>query len=128
MKNMYDITVSRVFAAGHAIRLYDGALEPLHGHNWTVAVTVTASELDAIGVVMDFHLLETLVDALIKRVHNRHLNEVSPFGSAADTVNPTAERVAWWIGTEVAKGLPAHAKLTSVKIGEAPGCAATYRP
>ena len=125
---MYDITVSRIFAAGHAIRLYDGALEPLHGHNWTVEVTVTAKELDAIEVVMDFHLLESLVDALMKRVHNRHLNEVAPFGSAPGSVNPTAERVAWWIGTEVAKGLPPHAKLTSVKVGEAPGCTATWRP
>ena len=125
---MYDITVSRIFSASHAIRLYDGSLEPLHGHNWSVEVTVTAKELDAIEVVMDFHLLETLVDALMKQAHNRHLNDIPPFWNEEGPVNPTAERVAWWIGTEVTKGLPKHATLTSVKVGEAPGCTATWRP
>jgi len=36
--------------------------------------------------------------------------------------------VAWWIGTEVAKALPKRARLVSVRVGEAPGCVATYRP
>ncbi len=125
---MYEISVSRVFSASHAIRLYDGTLEPLHGHNWTVEVAVAAAQLDGIDVVMDFHLLETLVDRLLAKVNNRHLNEVPPFSPAPGGINPTAERVAWWIGTEVAKGLPAGAKLVSAKVGEAPGCVATYRP
>jgi 6-pyruvoyltetrahydropterin/6-carboxytetrahydropterin synthase len=125
---MFEITVQRVFSAAHAIRLYDGSLEPVHGHNWPVEVTVAAAQLDAIEVVMDFHLLETLIDGLMQQVHNRSLNDVPPFGNVAGTMNPTAERVAWWIGTEVAKGLPANVKLISVKVGEAPGCFATYRP
>ena len=125
---MYEISVSRVFSASHAIRLYDGSLEPLHGHNWTVEVTVAAAQLDAIDVVMDFHLLESLVDRLLATVNNRHLNEVEPFSPAPGGINPTAERVAWWIGTEVAKGLPAGARLVGVSVGEAPGCVATYRP
>ena len=79
---MYEISVSRVFSASHAIRLYDGSLEPLHGHNWTVEVTVAAAQLDAIDVVMDFHLLESLVDRLLATVNNRHLNEVEPFSPA----------------------------------------------
>jgi len=123
---MYDITISKAFAAAHAIRLYDGTLEPIHGHNWAVDLTVTAADLDGMEVVMDFHLLEKLVDALLARVHNRHLNEVEPFLNCR--VNPTAERVAWWLGTEVQKGLPAGVKVTSVRVGEAPGCTAVYRP
>ncbi len=125
---MYEISVSRVFSASHAIRLYDGSLEPLHGHNWSVEVAVAATQLDSIDVVMDFHLLETLVDRLLAMVNNRHLNEVQPFSPTPGGINPTAERVAWWIGTEVAKGLPTGAKLVSAKVGEAPGCVATYRP
>ncbi|MEE9212025.1 MAG: 6-carboxytetrahydropterin synthase [Phycisphaeraceae bacterium] len=127
---MYEITVSRQFAAAHAIRLHDGTLEPLHEHNWTVHVTVTAEQLDAIDVVMDFQPLEKLVDAVIARVHNRNLNDVGPFadGCGENTINPTAERVAWWFGTEVARSLPARVRLTGVKVGEAPGCTATYRP
>ncbi len=123
---MYEITVSKVFAAAHAIRLYDGTLEPIHGHNWNVDVTVSAQELDGMETVMDFHVLETAIDALLKKVHNRHLNEVAPFIDCK--VNPTAERVAWWVGTEIAKTLPGHVKMTSVRVTEAPGCATTWKP
>ncbi len=123
---MFSITVHRVFSAAHAIRLYDGSLEPVHGHNWTVQVTVAAAKLDSIEVVMDFHPLEKTLDDLLARVHNRSLNDVEPFLNTK--VNPTAERVAWWIGEAVAKTLPANARLESVQVGEAPGCSATYRP
>ena len=123
---MFEITVSRVFSAAHAIRLYDGSLETIHGHNWSVDLTVAANDLDDIEVVMDFHQLESDVDALLKRADNCNLNDIEPFKDGA--VNPTAERVAWWIGSEIAKDLPSHAKLVSVRVGEAPGCTATWRP
>ena len=53
-----DPATTRSFSAAHQLRLYDGSLEPLHGHNWQVKVTVVAAKLDSIGVVMDFHELE----------------------------------------------------------------------
>lgn len=122
----YDITIAKIFAASHAIRLPDGSLEPIHGHNWPVEVTVTAKKLDEIECVMDFHVLEKSVDALMAQLHNKHVNDVGPF--VGTKVNPTAERIAWWIGAQVAKTLPRGVKLVSVRIGEAPGCFATYRP
>ena len=126
---MYGITINRTFSAAHAIRLYDGSLEPVHGHNWTVALTVEADELDEIEVVMDFHDLERMVDGLIGQVDGGNLNEVAPFAAGGDLrINPTAERVAWWLATEVQKCLPAGARLDHVSVGEAPGCIATYRP
>src|SRR6266581_1542190 len=75
----FDITATRHFSAAHQLRLYDGTPEPLHGHNWVVRVTVSAEKLDAIGVVMDFHELERLLDAIIKPMHNTHLNDLPPF-------------------------------------------------
>ena len=59
---VYEITVERTFAAAHAIRLPDGALEPMHGHNWRVRATVAAERLDGIETVMDFHDLQALLD------------------------------------------------------------------
>ena len=123
---MYEVTVTKVFAAAHAIRLPDGSHEPLHGHNWQVDVTVTADDLDEIEVVMDFHKLEAIVDDLLGWVRNRNLNDLGPF--AEGRVNPTAERVAWWVGTRVALKLPKPVRLRCVTVGEAPGCRATYRP
>src|SRR3569623_3550782 len=82
----FSTSTTREFAAAHALRLYDGALEPLLGHNWRVEVTVRAERLDAIGVVMDFHELERLVDAVVVPWHNRHLNEVPPFNVGGEMV------------------------------------------
>jgi len=128
---MFAITVVRQFSAGHAIRLGDGSLEPWHGHNWCVQVTVAAMQLDGIETVMDFHELERIVDAILAPAQNANLNEIAPFaGQNADqpAINPTAERVAWWIGTETAKRLPGHVTLKEVRIEEAAGCWAVYEP
>src|SRR5215472_6818157 len=93
----FDITATRSFSAAHQLRLYDGSLEPLHGHNWRVDVTVAAASLDSIGVVMDFHELERLVDQITQPMHNRHLNELPAFAK----MNPSAENVALHIATHL---------------------------
>ena len=121
---MYEIAVRKKFAAVHAIHLEDGSLEPLHEHEWTVEVTASADQLDAIETIMDFHQLEQQIDTVIEYVRGRNINDVEPF---CLHINPTAERIAWWFGTEITKNLPSNVRLVGVTIGEAPGCTATYR-
>ncbi len=125
---MYAITVTKQFSAAHAIRLYDGSLEPLHGHNWQVQVTVGAVELDAIETVMDFHELERLVESVVGPARNGNLNSLPPFAGPGGglAVNPTAERVAWWVGESVRRHLPEGVALRFVRVEEAPGCFALY--
>jgi len=127
---MFEITVTRTFAAAHAIYLPDGALEPVHGHNWGVWVTVAGLSLDGIETVMDFHELERQVDAIVAPWANGHLNELPPFtdGQGGLAINPTAERVAQVIGEGVAPHLPEPVRLQSVTIEEAVGAYAAYRP
>ena len=117
----FEISVTRTFCASHQLRLYDGQLEPLHGHNWRITVTVAAPQLDAIGVVMDFHELERRLDGLISKLHNRHLNDTTAFRE----LNPSAENVA----QHVAEGLtlPNPVVLVSVQVWETDDCSATYR-
>ena len=117
----FEITTMREFSAAHQLRLYDGSLEPLHGHNWRVKVTVAAAGLDAIGVVMDFHELERWVDAVIVPMHNRHLNDLPAFAH----LNPSAENVAWHIGQAVK--LPASVEMVSVEVWETTGNSAVWR-
>ena len=119
----FEISTVRRFAAAHALRLYDGSLEPIHGHNWWVRVTVKAPALDAIGVVMDFHELERLVDAVVAPWHNRHLNEMPPFDVE---LSPSAENVAFHVGRAVA--LPKGVSLASVEVWETDENSAVYRP
>ena len=121
----FEIATTREFAAAHALRLYDGSLEPVHGHNWRVRVAVASPRLDSIGVVMDFHELERLLDVVIRPLHNRHLNDVPPF---ADELNPSAENVAYHIGRTLEPTLPTGVKLTRVEVWETSANRATYIP
>jgi 6-pyruvoyltetrahydropterin/6-carboxytetrahydropterin synthase len=120
---MHQISTTRFFAAAHQLTLYDGSLEPVHGHNWRVKVTVSTPALDSIGVVMDFHHLERLVDAVITPWHNNSLNAVVPF---RDGLNPSAEHVALAIARALA--LPINVTLVSVEVHETDTNAALYLP
>ena len=119
----FHITARREFAAAHQLRLYDGSLEPLHGHNWVVVVTVSSPKLDEIGVVMDFHELERLLNRIVDPLYNRLLNEVEPFKSA---LNPSTENVALHIGRSLQ--LPPGVRLESVEVWETNANSAIYRP
>jgi 6-pyruvoyltetrahydropterin/6-carboxytetrahydropterin synthase len=119
----FEISTTRTFSAAHALRLYDGSFEPVHGHNWRVRVTVASARLDAIGVVMDFHELERLVDDVIGPWHNRHLNECPPF---AQGLNPSAENVALHVGRAIR--LPKEIRLTKVEVWETDNNRAAYVP
>src|SRR5215213_10369824 len=118
----FEITTTRHFSASHQLVLYDGSLEPLHGHNWVVRVAVSAPKLDSIGVVMDFHELERLVDQLVLPMHNRHLNDLPAF---ADT-NTSTENVALNIGRGLK--LPGNVRLRSVEVWETAENSAVYCP
>jgi 6-pyruvoyltetrahydropterin/6-carboxytetrahydropterin synthase len=121
----FSIRTVRTFAAGHQLRLADGSLEPMHGHNWRVAVTVAGGGLDAMGCVMDFHALERMVDAVVGPLHNRHLNDVVPFDRE---LNPSAENVAVHVARSVGPGLPGGVRLVKVRVWETDGNSAEYRP
>ncbi len=116
----FQISTTRTFSAAHQLQLYDGTLESLHGHNWVVKVTVVAEVLDAIGVVMDFHELERLVDNVLEPMNNRHLNDLQSFADK----NPSAENVAMHIGRTL--WLPKQVKLLSVEVWETPTNSALY--
>jgi 6-pyruvoyltetrahydropterin/6-carboxytetrahydropterin synthase len=119
----FEISTTHTFAAAHALRFPDGSIEPVHGHNWRVRVTVGAERLDALGCVMDFHELERLVDVIVVPMHNRHLNELDPF---ARELNPSAENVAYHVGRSLK--LADGVKLLSVEVWETDPNSAVYRP
>lgn len=118
----FEIATTRTFAAAHQLRLPDDSIEPLHGHNWRVKVTVAAERLDALGTVMDFHELERLVDAVITPMHNRHLNELPPF---AAELNPSAENVAFHVARSLGR-LPGGVRLVRVEVWETDGNSAVF--
>lgn len=90
MPAQYTMKILTDFAAAHYLREYEGACNRLHGHNWKVEVQVTASQLDAVGMGMDFKVIKKATNALIDELDHRNLNEIPPF----DSINPTAENIS----------------------------------
>jgi 6-pyruvoyltetrahydropterin/6-carboxytetrahydropterin synthase len=127
---VYEISVQAEFSAAHAL-MVGGEREPLHGHNWHVTVTVAGPELDSDGLLCDFHVVERALRECVGLFHNRSLNESPPFAGARG-INPSAELVARHIADRVAESaapvLHGRTRLHSVRVTEAPGCAATYFP
>jgi 6-pyruvoyltetrahydropterin/6-carboxytetrahydropterin synthase len=126
---VYQIEVEAEFSAAHAL-VIAGRREPIHGHNWHVTAKVRGNELDADGLLVDFHMVERHLREIAAGFHNGNLNDSEPFGKNGH--NPSAENVARHIADElqrrIAGGLPRGAQLVSVRITEAPGCAATFYP
>ncbi len=127
---MFQITVETRFNASHALRLPDGSLEPVHGHDWQVRATIQSPQLDAMETMMDFHLLEQLLREIVKPWHHGCLNDLPPFANEQGqlTINPSAERVAEQIGRNLQDKLPTPATIHHITISEAPGCWATWLP
>ncbi|TVQ64689.1 MAG: 6-carboxytetrahydropterin synthase [Phycisphaerales bacterium] len=125
---MYEIAVDTEFCAAHAI-VIRGEREPVHGHNWKVRVVVRAEALDEDGLVCDFHALDATLNEIIAPFRDADLNTAPPFNRQ----NPTAEHVARHIGESVGAwlfslGENRGLRLSSVRVTEAPRCAAVYRP
>jgi len=100
---MFEIFRERVFAASHQLRGYQGRCERLHGHNWKVRVHLAADELDDIGMVLDFHVLDDIMSEAIGPFDHVHLNDVEPF----NVLNPSSENLARIIFERVRDRLPA---------------------
>lgn len=129
---MFAIEVTTTFQAEHALRLPGGGEEPRHAHDFHVAVQIEAEKLDALSTVVDFHLVERALEGIVAAWRGKCFNDIEPFAS---TVNPSAERVAERIARlllapietfegDADRGL----RLVEVRITEAPGCLAIYRP
>ena len=124
---VFEISKDFVFSAAHQIRFHGGKCERLHGHNWRVRVHAQASELNRIGMVIDFADLQRLVAEIGQRFDHQNVNEVPPF----DQVNTTAELLARFFYTEANARLAAaeggRVTVSKVDVWENEGSLATYR-
>ena len=120
---VYEITVEATFSASHQLRGYKVEIEPLHGHNFRVEVTVAARELDEVGLVMDFLKLDEMLKEILAPYDHRHLNDLPPF----DRLNPSTENMArfFFEGLEEKLERP-RLELRRVRVWEAPTYRASY--
>ena len=125
---MFEVSVEQTFAAGHALRNYNGKCENVHGHNYRVRVIIEGAELDHAGLLVDFVELKRVLRAIIEKLDHRFLNDVPPF----DELNPSAENMARYFYEEMAADLgngarENPARVAEVKIWETDTATATYR-
>jgi len=119
---LYAITVESGFEASHRLKLADGSTEPLHSHNWKVVAEVAAEKLNCMGVVMDFHHLKAILNAILASITETGLDKIEYFQQNSSS----AESVARYIYEQLAGQLPNDVKLRSVAVTEASGCIARF--
>ena len=121
---MYEIVVRSAFEAAHFIDGYDGKCARLHGHNWNVEAIVRGTELDALGMLVDFKILKAELNKILDDFDHRFLNELETFAAE----NPTAENLARKIFERLAASeiFSSTTKLHAVKIYESPNSCVTY--
>ena len=120
---MFHIYIKTHFSAGHHLRNYPGNCERPHGHNWKVKVTVKATELDNIGMGIDFRVVKEAVTKIIETLDHYDLNEHADF----QTINPSSENIAVYIFNNLQKDLSSDRYgVHSVSVSETDNSGVTY--
>ncbi|MGD8484362.1 MAG: 6-carboxytetrahydropterin synthase QueD [Thioalkalispiraceae bacterium] len=123
MTARYTMKILTDFAAAHYLREYEGECSRLHGHNWKVEVTVSASALDKVGMGMDFKVIKKTTKELIDGLDHYNLNDIPPF----DTINPTAENISAFLYKELSARLNNDtAKVEAITLWETDRACVTY--
>ena len=99
MPAKYTLKVVSDFASAHTLRNYPGACARLHGHNWKVEAEVEATQLDEVGMGIDFKAIRQAVKQLTDKLDHYYLNDIPPFTE----INPTAENIAAYLFEGLAK-------------------------
>lgn len=120
---MIDIFIKTHFSGGHHLRNYPGNCEKPHGHNWKVKVTVRATELDSLGMGIDFKALKGYVNKVVDDLDHCDLNNHPAFKE----VNPSSEHIAMYIFKKLKQDLQTDRySLYSVTIRETDSSGVTY--
>ena len=120
---VYEITIEATFSASHQLRGYKAEIEPLHGHNFRVEVSIAARELDQVGLVIDFLELDERLKEVLAPFDHRHLNDLPPF----DQLNPSTENMARYFFERLEEKLERpELELRRVRVWEAPTYRASY--
>ena len=120
---MFEIEIDRSFSAAHQLRGYNGDCCKLHGHNYKITVTVRSSELDEIGIALDFKKLKAELDALLAEYDHSNLSELADF----QAVNPTSENLARTIYRKISEKMNGGTiRVHRVRVGESDHSAVTY--
>ena len=131
------------FCAGHRLMHHEGKCANVHGHNYVVEFHVTGSEVDSLGRVVDFSVLNRLFKGWIDDNWDHGclvwdedhavlsaLRQIEPHRVYVLPYNPTAENIARYllleIGPQLLEQIPGYElQLTKVVVWETENSSAT---
>jgi 6-pyruvoyltetrahydropterin/6-carboxytetrahydropterin synthase len=122
-ERVMDVFIRTHFSGGHHLRAYPGNCERPHGHNWKVKVTVRATQLDHLGMGIDFKQLKQAVNAVVDQLDHRDLNDLPDFRD----INPSSEHIAMFLFRSLKE--PLHTErygLHSVEVRETDSSGVVY--
>lgn len=122
---MYEVTVSAHFDSAHYLREYHGRCENLHGHRWQVEASVRSSQLNQIGLALDFTVLKKTLRETVAQFDHVCLNDLPEFSS----INPSSENIARVIFEKVTKSLHDQGLgfvVFGIRVYESPDAWVTY--
>ena len=123
---MYTLCVEGAFEAAHRVVNYPGKCDRLHGHNWVVEATFQGTQLDELGMLIDFKIAKKALAEILDEFDHYYLNDFHPFNEG---VNPTAENLARIIYERLAACAEVQAspaELTALTVWESPKSSVTY--
>lgn len=117
------------FCAGHRLLNHEGKCANLHGHNYLVEFHVTGNEIDALGRVVDFSVLNRVFKGWIDE-HWDHgcllwdkdqsaisaVQSIQPHRIYLLPYNPTAENMAMYLLNEISPKLIATIKGYDLRV------------
>lgn len=115
MSAVYNLKIITDFASAHTLRDYPGACARMHGHNWKVELEVAATQLDTMGIGLDFKTMKCETNTVCDELDHRYLNDIKPF----DEINPTAENIAAYLYRRLSEKLNSeHIKVKAITLWE----------
>jgi len=99
-----------------------GKCNNLHGHTYSLIVTVSGNVDKKTGMIMNYFDLDKIVKPLVADLDHKFLNDVFP-GMLTTSENMVLQ-IANWIRTS----LPSNVWLAEVTISETPKTTATWHP
>lgn len=121
----FELSIETHFSAAHSLRDYPGDCARLHGHNWHVKLYVECTELDELGLGIDYKVLKSELKAALEPWDHYNLNDVPPF----DRINPSSENVAAELYKEMSSRLDnGRVRVSRIEICETCTAMVTYWP
>lgn len=122
---MYEVTIRKTFSAAHILKEIGGKCEEMHGHNFTVEVTVAGPSLNSEDLLIDFRVLKGWTNEVLEEMDHKYLNDVECFKG----MNPSSEQVARYIYNQLAeKAASLKLTLAQITVWESENARVSYRP